>query len=456
MHITILAFGMPGDVEPLLALAIGLRDAGHNVRVATHDSWRAEVEAADLEYGPLHGDTRALVQEPAFQALIDAGRSPTAILRALGVAIRSIMDRAGADTVSGTPASFAAIGAACRAFDEQVLDDVHAACVGTDALVYGAPLACVAYYMAQNRGLPSAGALIQPLDYLGGPQHILGPLLDRGSVSEMLHRTRRSVARQMAWQMLFRPPLVRWCRRRSRPTPPILGPFAQWRREAHPVVYGFSPSVVPRPRDWPTQFKICGFWFLDRPTEAEVSGRLVNFLSSGDAPVYIDFGSMVTGETDALIALIAEAVAKLDARAVINSGWAGMRARRPSSRVLVVDNPPRAALLGQARVIVHHGGVMATAAALRSGTPSVVVPSVLDQFAWADRVAALGAGPAPVPKRRLSPETPSSALIHAQTDTIRRGACRVAGILHAEDGVAAAVRELETVFGSRRRDALPG
>jgi sterol 3beta-glucosyltransferase len=49
--------------------------------------------------------------------------------------------------------------------------------------------------------------------------------------------------------------------------------------------------------------------------------------------------------------------------------------------------------------IVHHGGVGTTHTGLRAGIPTVVVPFFTDQPFWARRVAALGVGPAPIPRR---------------------------------------------------------
>jgi UDP:flavonoid glycosyltransferase YjiC (YdhE family) len=51
--------------------------------------------------------------------------------------------------------------------------------------------------------------------------------------------------------------------------------------------------------------------------------------------------------------------------------------------------------------VVHHGGAGTTATAALAGVPQVVVPHVADQFYWARRVAELGIGPPPLPRRRL-------------------------------------------------------
>jgi len=43
--------------------------------------------------------------------------------------------------------------------------------------------------------------------------------------------------------------------------------------------------------------------------------------------------------------------------------------------------------------VVHHGGASTTAASLRAGVPSIIVPFFADQPAWGQRLADLGVSP---------------------------------------------------------------
>jgi len=90
--------------------------------------------------------------------------------------------------------------------------------------------------------------------------------------------------------------------------------------------------------------------------------------------------------------------------------------------------------------VVHHGGAGTTGAGLRSGVPSIVVPFGVDQPFWGGRVAALGVGPAPIPRQRLTRERLAAALHRALTDEpLRARAAALGTRLRAEDGVANAV-----------------
>ena len=76
----------------------------------------------------------------------------------------------------------------------------------------------------------------------------------------------------------------------------------------------------------------------------------------------------------------------------------------------------------------------------RAGVPAVVVPFGMDQPFWASRVVALGAGPAPIPRRRLTAANLAGALRVAVTDDAMQERSRGLGVrIRAEDGVGAAV-----------------
>lgn len=62
MHATILALGSRGDVLPYAELGRRLREAGHEVRMATMRTFADLVSARGLDFHPIAGDAQALVQ----------------------------------------------------------------------------------------------------------------------------------------------------------------------------------------------------------------------------------------------------------------------------------------------------------------------------------------------------------------------------------------------------------
>jgi sterol 3beta-glucosyltransferase len=90
--------------------------------------------------------------------------------------------------------------------------------------------------------------------------------------------------------------------------------------------------------------------------------------------------------------------------------------------------------------VVHHGGAGTTAAGLRAGVPSIVIPVANDQFAWGRRVYELGVGSKPIPRKKLTGEKLSEAISFALREEIKENA-RILGLnIQSEDGAATAAQ----------------
>jgi sterol 3beta-glucosyltransferase len=84
--------------------------------------------------------------------------------------------------------------------------------------------------------------------------------------------------------------------RRSHPEVPGLvdWPFQNGARRATPLLYGFSPHIIPTPEEWGPPVHVTGYWFLDAPPGWQPDPGLVDFLADGPPPVYIGFGSVIS------------------------------------------------------------------------------------------------------------------------------------------------------------------
>jgi UDP:flavonoid glycosyltransferase YjiC (YdhE family) len=205
--------------------------------------------------------------------------------------------------------------------------------------------------------------------------------------------------------------------------------------------------VVPVPPDWPDDVHVTGYWFRDPDPAWTLPPALAAFLAAGPAPVYLGFGSMPDADPAGLVAALVGGARRAGHRMVLHSGWSRLRATGLlDDDVLVVDDVPHSLLFPRMAAVVHHGGAGTTAAALRAGVAAVVIPLFADQFFWGRRVAALGAGAAPIARERLTDARLAAALAVAVGR--RDGARRLAEELAAEAGVAQAVALLEERVGA--------
>jgi sterol 3beta-glucosyltransferase len=93
--------------------------------------------------------------------------------------------------------------------------------------------------------------------------------------------------------------------------------------------------------------------------------------------------------------------------------------------------------------------MMTTAEGLRAGRPTVLIPSVLDQFDWADRIAALGVGH-PVPRKQLTATTLADALESTRDPRMIRAAADLGARIAAERGIERTVEALDRIFAGER------
>ena len=176
-----------------------------------------------------------------------------------------------------------------------------------------------------------------------------------------------------------------------------------------PMTYLWSPGLVPKPSDWGPEIDIAGYVFLDLASKYEPPEDLAKFLDRSDdrSIVYVGFGSIAgIDDPTAFTKLIFEAVEKANVHAIISRGWGGMGdgMDKPDD-VFMIDNVPHDWLFPKVDAVVHHGGAGTTAAGLKFGKPTMIVPFFGDQPFWSAMVAKAGAGAKQaLPLRKLNAE----------------------------------------------------
>lgn len=428
MRIAVIALDTRGGVQPYTALALGLQRAGHDVRVLAPTDAARGIAARGLDVVGLSG--------PGEEDVRNAGGVAELSARERNRLMRSRR----ADTA-----------AAAR--------EALAACADVDLLTGGVGGMVLGVGVAEKLGRPFVEAHLQPLGpptaafpgplvalpgWLGGTGRRLSHRLTARGVDLMLGAT----ARRARTEVLGLP---------RRPEPP---------RPGLPVLYGYSPLVVPPPPEWGPERHVTGYWTLRDGDGWTPPPALAAFLAAGPPPVAVGFGSMVGRDPAALAALVVQAVRRAGVRAVLLSGWGGLDASAldgvgagpagsagpAGDDVLALDQAPHDWLFPRCAAVVHHGGAGTTGAALQSGVPAVVVPFGVDQPFWASRVVALGAGPAPIPRRRLTVGALAAALRTATADAaLRERAAALGARIRAEDGVGAAVTHYDALGDQRAR-----
>jgi UDP:flavonoid glycosyltransferase YjiC (YdhE family) len=341
------------------------------------------------------------------------------------------------------------MGPAAERLFGQATENGLAACQGSDLIIAGLGGLFIGLALSEKLGIPFVPAYLYPFTPTREFSSVLSPLpqmrlppwansLSHRVAQQMMWQTYRAADNKARSQMLQIAPASFW------------GPFASLQRQKQTILYGYSPKVIPFPKDWGDFLHVTGYWFLEPSAGWEPPIDLVNFLQSGPPPVYIGFGSMVNRKPEETADLVLQALARTNQRGILSSGWGGLKKEELPEIVFMIGSIPHTWLFPKMAAVVHHGGVGTTAAGLRAGIPTIVTPFMGDQPFWGQRIYELGVGPRPIPRRRLTVDRLAESIRIAVSDTeMQRKATRLGVDIRAEDGIARAVDVLEQNRGHK-------
>lgn len=421
MKVLILTYGSRGDVQPHVALGRGLKERGHDVLIATAGRFRDFVEGNGLRFGAMTDDLLAIMDTPQGRDLFEKGGNPAGVLRDGLAMLRRV-------------------GPLQRELLDQSWDIARD--FAPDLIVYH-PKAGAAPHIAEKLGIACVLTALAPMfqptrafRFFVAPDRDLGGWLNRATFRLTLFATARMWARFIPD---FRKSL-------GLPATKSFDMLETPDGRPIPILHAHSEAVVPRPDDWPDTAHVTGYWFLDAQDEWSPPKHLTEFLDAGPPPVYVGFGSMAGGDPEKLAAIVVEALGRAGLRGIVASGWGGLRTGDLPDTILAIDHAPHGWLFPRMATVVHHGGAGSTAAGLRAGKPSVIVPFFGDQPFWGARVHRLGAGPKPIPRGKLTVERLEKALREATgSPAVAEAAARIGDRIRAEDGVGCAVKLIEAM-----------
>ncbi|MEE2570490.1 glycosyltransferase [Pseudarthrobacter sp. J64] len=418
MHALIMSFGTRGDIQPYAAFAGALARAGHNVTLAIPEGFADLLPTngpGTVTHWPAGSTMLRLLQDVLPQL-----SGPRDALRTLGV-MTSAMRELNAECWSAAQAT------------------------RPDVVVYH-PKRLAGPHIAEALGVPGVFSLPLPLytptraypvPFFGGAS--FGAWGNRASYAF------RRVAGTMYGGMIsdFRREVG--LGHLSRLADPLKNPDGS---PVH-ILYPYSRHVVPVPGDYPPSAHVTGYWFLDHDAGWEPPSRLVDFLAAGDPPVYIGFGSMGFGKgADQRREAVLAALRVHGLRGIVATGWGGIApGEAEADDVLVLEGVPHEWLFPRVAAVVHHGGAGSTAAGIRAGRPTLIVPFLGDQPFWGARAHRLGVGPAPLPARQLGTGLAERLGNLVHTGSYASRAQEVGAAVRTEDGLGTGVRVLEQITG---------
>ncbi len=406
MRVVLSSWGSRGDVEPLVGLAVQLRELGAEVRVCAppDEEFVSLLARVGLPLVPLGPTVRSVV----------AGSRPPNAADAFRLAAELVAAR---------------------------FDTLSAAAEGCDALLATGLMPSGARSVAENLGIHYVLACFH---IFGLPSRHFPPGRRPGTPSSPDETDLKVLWQQDAQRVMELYGKAENSHRAAIGLPP-LDNVRDYVLTDRPWLAA-DPVLCPSKGMTDLDLVPTGPWIL--PDERPLPDDLEAFLDAGAPPVYVGFGSMAAHISADLGRVAIETVRAHGRRVLLARGWAGLAPIDDRDDCFVVGEVNQQALFGRVAAVVHHGGAGTTTTAARAGAPQLVVPQIADQPYWAGRVAELGIGAAhdgPVP----TTESLSAALSTALAPQTRARARAVAGAIRT-DGAAVAARMLLDAVSRRR------
>ena len=400
MKIVVATIGSRGDVQPYINLCQGLQEAGHEVVLATNPTLcplAASHGVASVPVGPAvdMGAEGARLLAQSFNNMW------LGMIRVIQLGARLV---------------------------EEAYPDVLRVCQGASLVIASDTGSGIAE--AERLNLPWVSATLQPARI---------PIAN----------TTPSRLGRFVWAImgrLFVAPTNRFRRRVGAPPVRDITSMMSTRLILLPV----SRHVAPPNPSWPRQVHQTGYWFA-RPQEGWQPPRsLLEFLEDGEKPIAVSLGVMSMSGKQARkgAEIVIGALERAKARAIIQGWDEALRGLEIPRTVHHVGAMPHSWLFDRVGTVIHHGGFGTTAAVLRAGLPGIVVPHVIDQFYWGQRVMELGVGPRFLPRGKLNVENLSAAILQVRSDRpMQERASELGKKIQSEaDGVVSAARAIERIL----------
>ncbi|MGL4523893.1 MAG: glycosyltransferase [Spirochaetia bacterium] len=414
--ICIMTLGTRGDVQPYLALAIGLQNAGFAVKFITSNNFKNLVQQYMIPFYGLDIDIEAIAKSEEGNDVIKM--------------------------------KFSSIKKIWKKMIQQMVDSWDA-CLeyATDAdILIAHPKILTAFDIAEKLRLPLFMAhpapLIVPIKELTYP---LFPACSCGLINQL------SYFPNVLMILPFKKRINTWRKnklelaKRKQTWPTLIN------GETIPTLYAFSHHFFPKIKKWPELVYVTGTWNLSTKKEV-LSPEIQRFLNSGPAPLCVTFGSMPMKNPARFFQNLVQVTQELNMRVIFIAGWSGIQSSH-QDHILVIDEAPHHLLFPEVCAVMHHGGAGTTAATLLAKKPMIISPFIADQPFWARQMQNLGTCIAILSEKKCTRYALKKAFGEIISHKIyTKKAQELGQLLHQENGIETTV-DIMMKFAASKRGA---
>ena len=402
MKIVLATFGSLGDVQPMLALSLSLKSAGHDVLLAAPPEKAEWIKQHGCPFYPLGDNVTAYID-----GMKDAH-------------------------------SFRSAFQFVRYLRQELISqfDIFPRIIGKADLVVGASLVFALSSIAESKRIGYRFIAFTPQLLPSG----------RHPFMAFKHQSLPKLYNRMTWYLirlvdLFNLTSLINSRRRQlglKPADDVLSHIL-----GEHLIVASDKAIAEVPQDVELQFTQTGYMHLEQPDQD--LPELETFLKAGSPPLYAGFGSMPKRDQARNVAMIVHAARSCGKRLVIGKFWDEPSPFSTSDDVLFIKRYPHLKLFPRMAAVIHHGGAGTTAAGAISGVPQIIVPHILDQYYWGHQVYKSHLGPKPVWRRKLSSKKLAAAIKECMSNNLmQQRAKAVSEMIKKQNSLQMTVRLLES------------
>ena len=415
MKIAITTVGTRGDLQPFIALGLGLKDVGHEVLIVSSKNEEAFVKNYGLAFFSLNVDIQKLMDGDEVQEM-SKGNNPLKFI------------------VSHLKGS--------KKLKQLMVDtqtEIWTACQSSDIIIFhpGLPLG---FFIAQEKKLISVMA--NPFPVIATKDYPAILFYTSPRLGGLFNKITHKIFEKIFWSLSKSAIVEFWNKSVKTKMNFSVSPIRQQIESGMPVINGYSKLFFNQPKDWQNNIHTTGNWFIDKEPNFVPPTELSNFIDNGEQPIYIGFGSMKEIESfKSTLNIIKQALDITKQRAVVGLGWSKISySESIPDNIFLIENIPHSWLFPKMKTVIHHGGAGTTATGLRAGKPTIIIPHNADQPAWGQRVFELGVASNPIKKTQLTAYKLASAIRLVQQPIIIANAEKLGQKLRKENGVKNAVK----------------
>ncbi len=393
MKIAITTVGTRGDLQPYIALGLGLKNSGYEVLIISAKNEETFVRNYGLDFYALDVDIEKIMEGGDVQEMAKGSNPFKFIVSHLkgSKSLKSLMVK--------------------------TQGEIWNACQDTDLIIFhpGMPLG---FFLAKEKKIKAVLATPFPViatkDY---PSILFYALPKLGSYYNLLTHF---IFDKVFWALAKSPIKEFWKKNIKSKVNFDISPLKQQIKSGGLVLNGYSELFFAHYKKWGNNIHTTGSWIIETEPNFLPPIELDNFINNGEVPIYIGFGSMKDFDSfDKTLSIIIEALGITKQKAVVGLGWTknDYKKKLPDN-IYLIESIPHTWLFPKMKMVIHHGGAGTTATGLRTGKPTIIIPHNADQPAWGQRVFELGVGSKPIKKSKLTADNLSKAILYSLTPNI--------------------------------------